>query len=376
MPWNTERNQTRRRFLRTAASISLAGLAACSRPERRKHPGAFEVASRVARHYMSGPDPRLHYADLLTFYGLIRLSEVSGHPEYGAFADRWMVWFIENWTRPVRSFENYRMGGIAGAYRYVRNAYPGDPTLLGKHVRLLLEEHPRDQNGVFAHPTQPGGKIWVDCLMAVCPFLSMAAEVLDRPELHDESVAQYEGMEKALFNESLGLFHQVKNFGPEGCTSTDTWGRGNGWALIGLAELLRYLPKDHPRRAYLLDRFTNFFYTLEPLQTDSGMWRQNLVSLNSYPETSGTGLILYALAAGLNAGWLPERFNDMATRAWVGITEQVDAQGAVHGTCVGTRADCENGPDWFNDRPTAVDDAHSFGPVLLAAVEVHQAGLA
>jgi hypothetical protein len=233
------------------------------------------------------------------------------------------------------SFENYSMGGLAGAYRCVQKRFPGDTALLRKYAGQLVNEHPRDAGGVFAHPREPGGKIWVDCLMAVCPFLSMAAEVLNEPRLHEESIAQYLGMERALLDPKLGLFHQSRNFGSEGIT-VDTWGRGNGWALLALAELIRWLPENHPRRSAMIGRLERLLSAVGPLQRPSGMWGQNLVTPDSYEETSGTGLILYALAMGLRRGWLPESMGPMARRAWNGLASKVDARGAVHGTCVGT----------------------------------------
>ena len=140
--------------------------------------------------------------------------------------------------------------------------------------------------------------------------------------------------------------------------------------MIGLAELIRWLPREHPQRAAMIARLEKLFVALEPLQTPSGMWRQNLTTPDAYEETSGTGLILYALAMGLREGWLSERFRPTADRAWRGLAATVDEHGAVHGTCVGTAGNSDSAVDFWLNRPTRVDDVHSFGPVLLAAVEM------
>jgi unsaturated rhamnogalacturonyl hydrolase len=164
----------------------------------------------------------------------------------------------------------------------------------------------------------------------------------------------------------------VKNFGEPGCRTNDTWGRGNGWALIGLADLLKYLPKDHPKRGDMIGRLRVMMEALAPLQAESGMWRQNLVTAESYEETSGTGLILYALAMGLRNGWLEARFSSMAFNAWRGLVRQVDESGAVHNTCLGTRGNCDDGLEFYLNRLPKIDDVHSFGPVLLSAVELYE----
>lgn len=329
------------------------------------------VAQRVADHYIASRKVQLHYADLLSLYGLMRLAEASGRDDYDAFADRTLAELVRRGPSSPLSFENYSMGGLPAAYRCVQGRPAADQTLLRKYVDQLVKEHPRDGQGVFCHPREPGEKIWVDCLMAVCPFLSMSAVVLDDPKLHEESISQYLGMEQALLDRRLGLFHQVKNFGPSGCISVDTWGRGNGWALIGLAELVRYLPQDHPQRAAMIERLRRLMTALEPCQAPSGRWRQDLVTPDAYEETSGSGLILYALAMGLRKGWLPETMRPMADKAWAGLAGTVGEQGEIDGTCIGTRGTCGDTLAFYLNRPTRTDDVHSFGPVLLAAVEMH-----
>lgn len=334
-------------------------------------PQPLAVARRVADHYAASHKVQLHYADLLTLYGLMRLAEVAERTDYDAFADRALAGLVRGKPPSGLSFENYKMGGIPATYRYVQGRPAGDRALLRKAVDQLIKDHPRDRQGVFCHPREPGEKIWVDCLMAVCPFLSMSAGVLGDARLHDESIAQYVGMERALLDPKLGLFHQVKNFGDPGGISVDTWGRGNGWALIGLAELLRYLPKEHPQRDAMVQRLAALMKALEPLQAPSGRWRQNLVTPDSYEETSGSGLILYALAMGLRKGWLPPTMRPMADRAWAGLAGTVDEGGAVRGTCVSTRGTSRDSLKFYLERPTKTDDIHSFAPVLLAAVEMH-----
>ncbi len=354
-----------------AAQVTTSAAPASEQCPSQAAAAPLAVALRVADHYVATIEPKLHYGDLLTLYGLERLAEISGRADYDAFVDRTLLRLIAipAGKSAKLNFANYRMGGLAGAYRCLQGRYPGDPQLLSQYARQLVDEHPRDRNGVFCHPRDPGEKIWVDCLMAVCPFLSMAAVKLQQPAWHEESIGQYLGMEKALFDEKLGLFHQVQNFGRPG-VSIDTWGRGNGWALIGLAELIRCLPQDHPRRTAMIARLERLLVALQPLQAPSGMWRQNLTTPDAYEETSGTGLILYALALGLREGWLPQRFRPMADRAWLGIAAMVDEQGAVHGTCIGTAGNTDSPVDFWLTRPTRVDDVHSFGPVLLAAVEM------
>ena len=328
------------------------------------------IAQGVTDHYIATGEPFLYYDRLFTFYGIVKLAEFLGDPDYEAYADYWLETFVEEGTDRHISFQNYLMGGLPGAYRYIQGRPLTDDDTFHLYVQELLYDHPKDELGVVQHPTQLGGRIWVDCLMAVCPFLSMAAETLEDPSLHTASIDQYLGMEAQLFDPQAGLFHQSKNFGDPGCVTPDHWGRGNGWALIGLVEILQYLPEDHPQYFDMVQRLASFAEVLAPLQAESGMWRQNLTTPSSYEETSGSGMIVYAMAIGLREGWIDRSYESMVLRGWQGLTQQVDPAGSIKSTCVGTLGRCGDGLDYYLNRPTQVDDPHSFGPILLAATEV------
>ena len=44
------------------------------------------------------------------------------------------------------------------------------------------------------------------------------------------------------------LLHQARGFMDDvNAISQDHWSRGNGWGIIGLADMLQYLPQEDPR---------------------------------------------------------------------------------------------------------------------------------
>jgi unsaturated rhamnogalacturonyl hydrolase len=366
----------RRDFMKTAGS-AVFGTNIITGLRKTELPEPLLLAQRVADHYIATQKPSLDYRTQLTFYGIIRLAKLTGRGDYDEFVDKWL--HRHNKEGPPRplNFEHYTMGNIPGAYRYVQGRN-NDLALLRRYVDNLINKHPRDKDGVFCLLKKGREKeiykIWVDCLMVVCPFLSMAGVVLNDVSLHDESIAQYIGMENALFDHDLGLFHQNRFSARGGVISNDTWGRGNGWAMMALVEIIRYLPKSHPKRDAMIARLQRLIEALIPLQADSGMWHNNLITPESYEETSCTGLILYAFAMGLRKGWLTGISRLVTYRAWLGLSEQVDINGAVYNTCVGTGGRIDATLEYYLTRPRFTDDSHSFGPVLLAAVEMHKCG--
>lgn len=55
------------------------------------------------------------------------------------------------------------------------------------------------------------------------------------------------------------------------------------------------------------------------LQCEDGFWRTSMLDIETYPdpETSSTGLFVYALAYGINQGYLPkDKFLPVVTKGW------------------------------------------------------------
>jgi rhamnogalacturonyl hydrolase YesR len=104
-------------------------------------------------------------------------------------------------------------------------------------------------------------------------------------------------------------------------------------------------------------------------QGGTGLWHQLLDGSDSYLETSASAMYTYAIARGVNKGWLdPIAYGPAALLGWQAVTTKVNAQGQVEGTCVGTGMGFD--PTFYYYRPTNVFAAHGYGPVLLAGGEV------
>ncbi len=149
------------------------------------------------------------------------------------------------------------------------------------------------------------------------------------------------------------------------------WGRGNGFAALGLAEALTYLPQDHPDREIVLRMYSAHVEALRPLQQPSGMFPQVLDRPGSYQEFTATCMIGYAIARGLRMGWLDPAFNDVLWLCWRGISERIDDDGNVTDACAstGVQADLRS----YLDRPAITGlDERSGGMALWFAVELER----
>ena len=86
------------------------------------------------------------------------------------------------------------------------------------------------------------------------------------------------------------------------------WGRGNGWVIGGLAEILKTLPaEDTEFRPFYLELYKEMSERLAGLQGKRRLLACQPAGPGRYPspETSATGFIVYGLAYGINQGYLP-----------------------------------------------------------------------
>src|SRR5207245_8216024 len=120
-----------------------------------------------------------------------------------------------------------------------------------------------------------------------------------------------------------GLFNHATN-GPA------AWGRGNGFAALGLMEVLSAMPKNHPLRAKVLDIYERHMAALRSQQAPDGMWREVIDEPGSYREESATAIIMTAMARGVRLGWIhPAQYAPAIERAWHGVPAHVAEDGTI-----------------------------------------------
>jgi rhamnogalacturonyl hydrolase YesR len=150
------------------------------------------------------------------------------------------------------------------------------------------------------------------------------------------------------------------------------WGRGNGWAIFSLSELLAVLPEKHEQRPALLAAFRELCEGYLALQDGSGMWHQVLDVSDSYPETSCTSMFIYGFARGIEYGWLeqPDLFIKSVFKAWEALNRiSIDKNGNVYGVCRGSEFSFT--PEYYKTELLwNLNDTHGIGIVLLAGVEM------
>ena len=148
------------------------------------------------------------------------------------------------------------------------------------------------------------------------------------------------------------------------------WGRGNGFALLGVTEALTHLPAGWADRPRVLEIYRKHVKALAAHQSDDGSWRQVVDEPASYRELTVTAMTVAALARGVALGWIDRAtYQPVIDRGWQAVTARVMDDGTVRDVCSGTGS----GPtkEYYLNRPV-VNGADDRGGAmaLLAAIEV------
>lgn len=264
------------------------------------------------------------------------------------------------------------MGGQLLEYfqRHPDAVTPEEKMLAAQPIDWVLHRQPRLPDGTFWRPTVMGGTIWPDDLYMGGVFLvRYGLYAHDLAPIHD--AAQQLIHQAALEQDTDGLWFHGYLVG-EHRHAPLKWGRANGWVILTLVETLDALPKDDPLRAPLLDILRKQFAGLKAVQAPDGRWRQILDHPDLWEETSCTAMFAYGLAHAAHAGWIDTTNLTVARHAFAGIATEVNADGAVAGTCIGTGIG--QTVAFYRGRPQGADDYHGRGPVLLAAAELLRSG--
>jgi Glycosyl Hydrolase Family 88 len=197
------------------------------------------------------------------------------------------------------------------------------------------------------------------------PAFARLAAMDDKPAYLDAMQQLFRYSERALYDSGRGLWARDT---AAGCHRT-YWSRGNGWAIAGLARVLAALPAADPRRAGYTRVVTRMAASLARLQRPDGFWNVDLGNRHDHPgpETAGTALITYGIAAAINQGILPmEKYRPVVERAWQGLTTTALRSDGFVGYVQGPAT----GPS--GSQPVAATDTAAYGVAafLLAGAQL------
>jgi unsaturated rhamnogalacturonyl hydrolase len=300
-------------------------------PLLTRDPAALcSLAARAADVLVSYPWKVWFWGDSIGLEGLLDASELTGNPKYAGFVHG----LLKGWVarEGQRSEFDYTAPGVAllrvseamgdsqllaAALRHANFLAGFRRTAGGAYVRYedaaielppeLPADHPEYQAAkARAESASHGGPcVFVDCVHFDGPFFAKLYQVTGRDEFRELTLQNILPQIDLLFDPAENLFH---HFWSERAQSKNgvLWGRGNGWALLGLLHTLEYLPSDDTGAVKILDVLRRLARRLADLQDAGGGWHTVLDDPTSYVETSIAAFVVDGFSAAICGGWLDE----------------------------------------------------------------------
>lgn len=350
-----------------------------------------ETGMYIRPYYGKSNYGKWNYPLGVVMYGLMRTADLLGDEKISSYVKGhinrtldtfdYAIWdkdfyggasSLHNLLSSIDSLDD--CGAFGAAVEEAMLLYRSDGEKICDFISNYIENiQPRNPDGSFCRQNQlhsfHNETMWLDDMYMSVPFLTRRYILTGDEKYLDDAVNQFVQYKKMLFMEEKNLMshvydlrHSLKNSVP--------WGRGNGWFIFSLTELLSVLPKTHPKRGFLEDFFRLLAKGYLSCQSPLGRWHQVLDDSDSYLETSCSSMFACAFMRGFGMKLLGEEYKISAQRAVEDIlTNCVDSLGNVYGVCRGSEFSFSK--DYYKyDLLPRDNDTHGIGIVLLSIYEV------
>lgn len=352
----------------TVAAVALLAVASASRAQQKEFKNwpagtsPQEVGKKLAERFAAGPHtnfnrstPPAHitYPESVAWYGALTFAQVSGDKELT--------------TRLIRRFDPL----LDGEANLVPRPVNVDSTIFGE-VPLEIYIETKEQNYLdlgkqladkqWEDPAPEGltkqTRYWIDDM-----YMITGVQVQAYRATGDQQYIDRAALEMSVYLDKLqqpnGLFFHAPDV-------PFFWGRGDGWVAAGMAELLRSLPANHPRRARIMEGYRRMMASLLKYQGKDGMWRQLIDHPDAWPESSCTAMFTFAMITGVKNGWLDrKKYGRAARKGWLALNTYLEPNSDLRNVCEGTNK--KNDVNYYLNRARNTGDLHGQAPMLWCA---------
>lgn len=300
------------------------------------------VARRVAdwqikefpNNAYAAKDPQGWIAGAL-YMGMNDWAELSGDDQYYDWLKK--VFNRQAWQVANRMYHADDVC-VAQSYLDLYNKYKEEKMLLPTMARIDWVINNPSKGGMdldYSIPHAFERWTWCDALFMAPGVYTRLYTLTGNKKYIMFADAEFKACYNHLYDKEDQLFYRdSRYFGQKEANGAKVfWGRGNGWVMGGLAEILKTLPAgDTEYRPFYLNLFKEMSQRLSGLQSQDGYWHASLLDPASYPspETSATGFIVYGLAYGINEGYLPaDTYLPIVKKGWEALVAAVEADGKL-----------------------------------------------
>lgn len=342
------------------------------------------VLEKVADSLLLLPYQAWTFGDSIAFEGMLAASARLGDQRWRSFAHG----FVRAWAADLRPF--VRLDCTAPGLAMVEVArQTGDARVSEAAIGLAdyLVDRPRigslfatwehsplqhpygpdqlppDQVRLLASPP-PGA--FIDCLHFDPPFLVSLGMHVSREDLVEEGVQQALAYIEVLQREDGTFDHFVlegsdRTYGPG-------WGRGQGWALLGLLDVIEHLPDGEARAEPLNGAAARLVAGMLATQRQDGHWDAVVGDPGSGDETSTAAFMADGFLRAARLGVVShDAVTEPARRALGAALASTSSDGALAGVSAAVNA-CTL-PSHYAHVPRGFVVPWGQGPLAMALAE-------
>jgi unsaturated rhamnogalacturonyl hydrolase len=265
------------------------------------------------------------YGEWIAMEGLLDAAELCGDARFQGFVEGLISGWISK--RSQLTPADHVSPGVTFLRLY---QITGQEVYLDRALALakLLLDSPRSSRGARLLRPDANTHVYVDCLYSDPPlFCKLGLATGDRRWFAEAAEYAREFWDVLVDPEVPLLYH-----GYSETTHSHIgllWGRGVGWALLGLVDTLENLPAETAGREGILANVRNMSATLKELQAENGHWHTVLNRPESYLENSIAAFLFTSFRKAMRLGLLDGSFAACTLRAWNAFSKAVQPNGQM-----------------------------------------------
>ncbi len=319
---------------------------------------ADRVVDRIVLKNYYWPNYKLD----LAFEAMLEMDRVTGLNTYSNYVFQRMD--LRGWTpgatikydSPPFCHLDYKLYQVSENRDYLPN-FIAQSDLYWSNMTRTVE-------GAILHKDGNRYAMLIDRLQDYTSRMAQTGLLTGDTNYYAECAEQFRLYRQILRDPATGLYSQGRGWLTDtNELSSGAWSRGHGWLIRGMVDSLLALPDGSFEFIEVQNYLQELADALLAVQAPDNMWHQliHLPPEESYPDSTGTGLILYNLALALDEDLLAgAQYRTAAEQAYEALLGYVTSEGLILQACPGP------GPLWemesYVRTPGRTEDGSSHGP--------------
>lgn len=348
----------------------------------------------LSREPNMNPKHRWQYEDGLMLNGIYAIYQHTGEKRYLQYIKSNLDLFVDgqghiaNYPYEEFNLDNINSGkALLDLYQETQD--PRYKLAADKLYDQLLHQ-PKTKGGSFWHKNKYPYQVWLDGIYMASVFYARYQHMFGITDHLDDVVHQFLEAYKVTVDPKTGLCYHAYDetrhmaWADQDGHSPHFWLRSLGWYVMATVDVLEYLPETQPGRDKMVTILHDLLDALQKVaDPETNLWYQIPDEAGrplNYLESSGSFMILNAIAKGLRKGYLKEdQWGAILNKGWAnGITQflSVSTEGwvNVNRIChVGSLTMWEHKDGsyaYYMTEPIVANDHKGVGPFLMLANEM------